>query len=133
MGGVAALICAISFGILMLAVVIVVFRLSKTVKITNGLLDDLRKQTIPLMTRVQTTMDHLNSELGYLDRIMGSLEKLAERVNSITKVAQRIVSSPLVRIIGLGAGVQQALVSKDAERVKEEKKEEKKEKEEGNE
>ncbi len=128
MGGVAALVCAISFGILMLAVVVVVFRLSKTVKIANGLLDDLRKQTIPLMTRVQTAMDHLNNELGYIDRIMGNLEKLAERVNSITRVAQRIVSSPLVRIIGLGAGVQQALASREADREEEGEKDKEKEK-----
>ena len=109
MGGVAALICAISFALLMLALIIVVLKLARTMALTNNLLDDIRKETVPLMGRVQTTIDHINNEMGYVDGVLKSAEKLAARANSMTMAAQSLVTSPLVKVLGLGLGVQKAL------------------------
>jgi len=108
-GGVAALICAISFALLMLALIIVVLKLSRTMAITNNILDDIRKETVPLMGRLQTTIDHINNEMGYVDGVLKSAEKLATRANSMTQAAQSLVTSPLVRVLSLGLGVQRAL------------------------
>lgn len=109
MGGVAALICAISFALLMLALVIVVLKLARTMAITNGILDDIRKETVPLMGKLQTTMDHVNNEMGYVDGVLKSAETLAARANSMTKAAQSLVTSPLARVLSLGLGVRKAL------------------------
>lgn len=109
MGGVAALICAISFALLMLAAVVVVLKLAKTMSITNHILNDIRKGAMPLMGKFQTTMDHINNEMGYVDGILKSTEKMATRANSATKAAQKLVTSPLVKILGLGLGVKRAL------------------------
>ncbi len=109
MGSVAALICAISFALVMLALAIVVLKLARTMTITNGILNDIRKEAVPLMGKFETTMDHINDEMGYVDGILRSGEKLAERVNSMTRALQQVVTSPLVRILSLGAGVQRAL------------------------
>jgi uncharacterized protein YoxC len=109
MGGVAALICAISFALLMLTLIIVVLKLARTMAITNNILDDIRRETLPLMGRVQTAMDHINNEMGYVDDMLRSAEKLASRANSMTQVAQSLVTSPLVKVLSLGLGVQRAL------------------------
>jgi uncharacterized protein YoxC len=109
MGGVAALICAISFALLMLALFIVVLKLARTMAITNDLLNDIRKEALPLMGRVQTTMDHINNEMGYVDGVLKSVEKIAARANSMTQAAQSLVTSPLVKVLSLGLGVQKAL------------------------
>jgi uncharacterized protein YoxC len=109
MGGVAALICAASFALVMLTLAIVVLKLAKTMSITNGILNDIRKEAVPLMGKFQTTMDHVNDEMGYVDSILHSGQKLAERMNTMTKAMQQVVSSPLVRILSLGVGVQKAL------------------------
>lgn len=109
MGGVAALICAISFALVMLALAIVVLKLARTMTITNGILNDIRKEAVPLMGKFETTMDHINDEMGYVDGILRSGQKLAERVNSMTRALERVVTSPLVRILSLGVGVQRAL------------------------
>ncbi len=108
-GAVTGLAIAISFALFMLAATWVMLKLSRTLSITNHFLDDVRKQTIPMMTRFQTTMDHVNRELELVDSIMASGEKVASRLNSMTGVVQRLVSSPLVKIIGVGAGVQRAI------------------------
>lgn len=109
MGGVAALICAISFALLMLALIIVVVKLSRTMAITNNILDDIRKETLPLMGRLETTIDHINNEMGYVDGVLRSAERLAARANSMTQAAQSLITSPLVRVFSLGLGVQRAL------------------------
>lgn len=103
------MIVASSFALVMLAFAFVVFKMARTLSITNGILNDLRKEAMPLMGKFQTTMDHVNDEMGYVDGILKSGEKLAERANSTTKALQHVVSSPLVRILSLGVGVQRAL------------------------
>ena len=115
MGGVAALICAISFALVMLAVVVVVLKLARTMSITNLILDDIRKEALPLMGKLQATMDHINGALGYADSILKATEKIAARANSLTKVAQQLVTSPLVRILSVGVGIQRALGLSPAE------------------
>jgi predicted PurR-regulated permease PerM len=109
MGGVAALICAISFALLMLAAILVVIKLARTLSITNHMLNDMRKEVIPLVSKLQTTMDHINNEMGHVDAVLESTQELAARANSATKAAQRLVTSPLFRVLGLGLGVQRAL------------------------
>jgi hypothetical protein len=111
MGGVAALVSAASFALVMLALAVVVLKVARTMTITNRILNDIRKEAVPLMGKFQTTMDHVNDEMGYVDGILRSGQKLAERMNSMTKALQQVVTSPLVRILGLGAGVQRALGS----------------------
>jgi len=119
-GAVTGLAIAGSFALFMIAATWVMFKLSRTLSITNLFLDDVRKQTIPLMTRFQTTMDHLNHELELVDGIMESGERMASRINSMTKVVQKVVSSPLVKIIGVGAGVQKAIAPRGGEEEGEE-------------
>ncbi len=108
MGGTAALICAVSFGLFMLAAALVTFKLARTMSITNRMLDDIRKQVIPLMGKLQTTMDHVNTEMGYVDGVLAAVERLAERADSMTKAAQSLFSSPLVKVLTLGMGARKA-------------------------
>ncbi|MEJ5185491.1 MAG: DUF948 domain-containing protein [Candidatus Geothermincolales bacterium] len=104
MGGVAALVCAISFGILMLAISLVTLKMARTLGITNGILNDLRRELIPLVRKLQVTMDRVNGEMEHVDRVLDSVESLARQANSLTKVAQRVVTSPVVKLLTLGLG-----------------------------
>jgi len=108
LGGVAALVCAISFGLFMIAAALVTFKLARTMSITNRMLDDIRRQVIPLMGKLQTTMDHVNTEMGYVDGLLAAVQRLAERADSMTRAAQSIFSSPLVKVLTLGMGARRA-------------------------
>lgn len=116
MGGIAALVCAISFALFMLALAAVAWKLARTISTANRILDDIRRETLPLLGKLQTTMDHVNREMGYVDELLGSVEQLASRLNSMTKAAQQLVTSPLVRLISLGLGMQRALVGSSSAR-----------------
>lgn len=103
------MICAISFALLMLAGMIVALKLARTMAITNRILNDIRKETLPLMNRVETAMDHVNGEIERLDGVLESLQKMAARADSATRTVQRLVASPFARLLTLGVGVQRAL------------------------
>ena len=124
-GAITGLAIAISFALFMITATWVMLKLVKTLSITNNFLDDVRKQTIPLMTRFQTTMDHVNKELELVDSMVESGEKIFSRVNSMTRMVQEVVASPVVKILGVGAGIQKAMAPREKEEGPEEGPEEK--------
>ncbi len=103
------MVAAISFGLFMLAVAYVMFKLARAVNIANHMLDDIRRETIPAMTRVQTAMDHVNTGLELVDGVADNALKLAKQINSLGDALHRWVSSPLVRVLGVGAAVSRVL------------------------
>ncbi len=115
MGGVAAMVAAISFGLFMLAVALVMIKLARAVSIANHMLDDIRRETIPAMSRVQTAMDHVNTGLELVDGVADNALKIARRVNALGDALHRWVSSPLVRVLGVGAAVSRVLGGRRAD------------------
>ena len=109
MGGVAALICAASFALFMLSLAAVAWKLSRTMAVTSRILEDIRRETLPLLGKLQTTMDHVNREMEYVDGVLEVAGSLASRLDSLTSAAQQLVTSPLVRFLSLGIGARKAL------------------------
>jgi uncharacterized protein YoxC len=107
-GDIAGLIAAIAFATMAVFTAWVLFKLVQMLGITNRFLDEVRTETIPLMTRVQTTMDHVNTELDRVDGILTAVESMSEKANAATKVVQEVVTSPIVKLIGVGAGAGKA-------------------------
>lgn len=103
-GEISGLIAAIAFAILVLFAAYLLYQLVKTMGIVNSFIDETRRETIPLMTRLQTTMDHLNTELERVDGILTAAKSMSDKVNSMTKVAQELVTSPLVKMTSLLRG-----------------------------
>jgi len=93
----------------MLALAAVTLKLARTLSITNRMLNDVRREAVPLLSKLQTTMDHVNEEMVHVDGVLKSLQQLAGRANAVTKAAERVLTSPLVRILSLGVGAQRAL------------------------
>ncbi|PKQ28647.1 MAG: hypothetical protein CVT63_01670 [Candidatus Anoxymicrobium japonicum] len=108
MGAVAGMIAAIAFAVMSIFTAWLLYQLVKTMGITNRFINDVRVETIPLMTRLQTTMDHVNTELERVDGILTALESMSQKANSATKVVQEVVTSPIVKVLGIGAGAGKA-------------------------
>lgn len=107
-GQVAGLIAAIAFGLMGLFTAWLLYQLVRTMGIANQFLDDVRVETIPLIKRFQVTMDHVNTELERVDGILTAVEGISQKANSATKVVQEVVTSPIVKAIGIGAGAGKA-------------------------
>lgn len=108
-GATAAIIAAVAWAVLVIILVVVmanVFRLLESVKL---LVDGIRQETVPLLGEVTTTVSSVNKELERVDGMVesaGHIVKSAERISSLVEHA---VSSPLIKVIGFGAGAQRAV------------------------
>ena len=107
-GHVAGLIAAIAFAVMAVFTAWLLYKLVQMLGITNKFLDEVRVETIPLMTKFQTTMDHVNTELDRVDGILTAVEGMSQKANAATKVVQEVVTSPIVKILGVGAGAGKA-------------------------
>ena len=108
-GGIAAVIAACAWGLLavFLAVVLInVFRLLESVKIT---VDDLRKETVPLLGEVRVTVTDVNRELDRVDGTLDSVAKITKTVERVTGLVEQAMQGPLVKIAAAGAGFSRAV------------------------
>lgn len=108
MGHVAGLIAAIAFAVMSVLTAWLLFQLIRTMGILNRFLDEVRVETIPLMTRFQSTMDHVNNELDRVDGVLTAVESMSQKANNATKVVQEVVTSPIVKAISISAGAGKA-------------------------
>jgi uncharacterized protein YoxC len=107
-GGVAAVIAAAFWAILVLFLALVmvnVFRVLESVKI---LLDGIREETVPLLGEVRVTVTSVNKELDRADTLLESAGNMARSAERLSSVVEQTVSSPLIKIAAFGAGVSRA-------------------------
>jgi uncharacterized protein YoxC len=111
-GNVAGLIAAVAFAVMAGFTAWVLYKVVVMLSVTNLFLDEIREETIPMMTRLQVTMDHVNTELTRVDGILTAVEGMSQKTNEATKVVQEVVTSPVVKLIGVGAGAGKAYSKK---------------------
>jgi len=81
------------------------FRLGTVFKRVSGILADANTQIIPLLTRVETTLDEVNAELGKVDQITGSVAEIVRTAEVTTTAVHGAVAKPVQKVAGVAAGV----------------------------
>lgn len=94
-----------------LALAFVLLKMGGTFSRLNIFLKRLDEEVIPLLSKLQVTMEEINSQLGKVDEMMGTLVGVTDRVNATTKALQSAVVSPVKKAAGLSAGVSEAISS----------------------
>lgn len=95
------------------------FRLGAVLKRLTGILTKTDTQVIPLLTRVESTLDGVNSELGKVDQITGSVAGIVRTAEQTTTAVHGAVATPIRKIAGVAAGVNAGIASFIARRRKE--------------
>jgi uncharacterized protein YoxC len=72
---------------------------------TRMLIDAMREETIPLLREVKTSVEKTNREIDRVDTMLDSANSIVGRVEKLSGLVEEAVSSPLVKVIGLGAGL----------------------------
>jgi ABC-type transporter Mla subunit MlaD len=84
-------------------------RLAAVLQEVTGMLHDVNGEFVPILTRLQTTVDEVNSELGKIDEITGSVVSLTDTIGHTTSAIQNAIGSPVKKVAGFSAGVGEAL------------------------
>ena len=108
-GGDVALIVLSSFwGLLVLFLCIVLVNTFRVLESTKILIDSMREETVPLLREVKGSVERTNRELDRVDVVLVATGDIVSRVQRISGLVEEAVSSPLVKIISLGAGLRKA-------------------------
>ncbi|MHB0866148.1 MAG: hypothetical protein ACYC6B_02455 [Thermoleophilia bacterium] len=109
----AILEAALSFFLVVtaLALAYVLLKMGGTFSRLNIFLKGLDEEIIPLLSKLQVTMEEINSQLGKADDMMGTLVGVTDRVDATSKALQSAIVSPVKKAAGLSAGVSEAISS----------------------
>lgn len=67
--------------------------------------EDLRSETIPLVSGARQAMDHATTELSRVEAVLEDTEAVTTRVDSASRLAQQLFSHPVVKILAWRAGI----------------------------
>jgi len=104
-GQVAALIAAVFFALLMVALCYLVIKLTKTVDETSRLVASLTDQTVPLLGEVTTSVTHVNEELVRVDAITANVQSISGNVSALTSLFAATLGSPIIKVAAFTYGV----------------------------
>lgn len=76
-------------------------------------------EVVPILTKAQTTMDGINTEIGRVDEIMQSAVATTKGAEKAVATVSRAVTAPAKKLSGLAAGVQEAVATFRARRTAE--------------
>jgi uncharacterized protein YoxC len=108
-GGVAGLIAAVAWAVLVLVLGVVFLNLFRVLESTKLLIDGIREETVPLLSEVKTTVSGVNRELDRADGLLESAGNIAKSAERVANVVEQTVSSPLIKVIAFGAGASRAV------------------------
>ncbi len=104
-GQLAALIAAIGFALLMLALCYVVLKLARTVDETSKLVAGISDKTMPLLGEVTSSVTHVNQELVRVDAITANVQSMTGNVSALTSLFAATLGSPIIKVAAFSYGV----------------------------
>jgi ABC-type transporter Mla subunit MlaD len=98
-----------------LGLTFVLLRVAGTLGRVNTMLDGLVQELVPMLSKVSTSIDHVNSELDKVGHITDSAVDATDKVDQTVRAVSEAVSRPVKAAAGLSAGIRHSV---DAFRAK---------------
>lgn len=74
------------------------FKLGSTLTKVSDILSKVDSRVVPLLTRLETTLDEVNSELNKVDKITGSIAEMVKVLERTVTALHTMVSTPLRKL-----------------------------------
>jgi uncharacterized protein YoxC len=104
----ALIVLSVAWAALVLFLCVVLLNTYNVLTSTKLLIDGIRQETVPLLTEVRNSIVKTNRELDRVDGMLESANAIVGRVEKISHLVEQVVSSPLVKLVGVGAGLRSA-------------------------
>ena len=105
---VAAVVVAVAVAILVVGLLFAFASLVRTLAALREAVEQLRRETVPLVSDLRSTVTQANAELERVDGLLGTAESISATVDSASRLAYLAFSNPLVTARALGAGTARA-------------------------
>jgi hypothetical protein len=107
-GDTALVVLAAFWGLLVLALCVVLLNTFNVLTSTKMTIDTFREETVPLLKEVVGSVERTNRELDRVDGMLESAGVIVGRVEKMSGLIEQAAASPLMKIISFGAGVRKA-------------------------
>jgi uncharacterized protein YoxC len=108
-GGIAGLIAALAFVLLVGALAVPLIKLGRVFDETRRAVKGLSDEAVPLLTEVTTTVSSTNLQLGKVDTITDNVAQVSTNVSALTALFAATLGSPVVKVAAFSYGVRQAM------------------------
>ena len=100
----AAALAVVAAG-LAVALAVVTTQLLRTIRSLRAVVDDLHKETVPLLASLEADARRAGQGLDKVGDLVGAAESVTRRVDGASKLAYATFSSPVVKVLAVGHGV----------------------------
>ncbi|MDP9824323.1 uncharacterized protein YoxC [Kineosporia succinea] len=108
-GGIAGLIAAVAFVLLVGALAYPLIKLGKVLDEARVTVRGLSDGALPLLSEVTTTVASTNAQLGKVDTITNNVAQVSTNVSALTALFAATLGSPVVKVAAFSYGVRQAI------------------------
>ena len=105
---VAAVVVAVASGMALVVLIWAVVSLNRTLGDMRGAIEDLRRETLPVVTEMRSTVSQANVELERVDNLLGTAESISSTVDSASRLAYLAFSNPVIKAIAFASGTSRA-------------------------
>jgi uncharacterized protein YoxC len=104
-GDTALIVVAAVWGVLVLFLCLTLRDTSRVLESTKQTIDAMREETVPILREVKSSIERTNREIDRIDGVLESAGAIVGRVDRFSGLIEEAASSPIVKIISLGAGL----------------------------
>ena len=105
----AAVIVAIASVVAVVLLVFLVVAINRTLTTVRLSVEELRRETLPVVDDLHRTVTTANAELVRLDALLDSATSVSHTVDSASHLAYLALSNPLIKGMALAAGTTRAV------------------------
>ena len=107
-GEVAAVIAAVAAAILAIGLLFALASFTSTLRAMRTTVEELRRETVPLVIDLRQTIEQANTELARVDGLLVTAESVGTTVDSASRLAYLAFSNPVIKAMAFGAGARGA-------------------------
>lgn len=105
----AAIIVAIAAVVGVVLMVFAIVSLTRTLAAVRMSVEELRRETLPVIDELQRVVTQANTDLERLDTLLDSATSVTNTVDSASQLAYLAFSNPVIKAIALATGTGRAL------------------------
>lgn len=107
-GEVAAVVAALAGVFLSVGMLFALSSLTRTLRSVRGAVEELRRETVPLLGNLRATVEQANTELARVDGVLVRAESIGTTVDSASRLAYLAFGNPVIKAMALAAGTTRA-------------------------
>lgn len=100
----AAVIVACASVLALAVMVWAIVMLTKTLRLLSQSLEEMRRETLPMVAEMRVAVGQANAELERVDILLGTAESISSTVDSASRLAYLAFSNPVIKAIAFASG-----------------------------